>query len=188
MCILFNSKLWRHRKKKTSWIWTDIWTNPSLLNSLEEEKVCNKLSTIYTCIDSLLTSQLSSFCNRDTVTGILKGYDTLVNLVLDDCDEYMRGMLPFSTNAHMLIRPRRSLQINRRYQTSWISSMQRKCSYAYSPCWWNWSYWKPIPSATVTSFLFVLLVIKSIPSSRWLTHCNNTTNSKYYSYQFYSIV
>jgi small nuclear ribonucleoprotein (snRNP)-like protein len=25
--------------------------------------------------------------------GILRGYDELVNLVLDDCDEYLRGML-----------------------------------------------------------------------------------------------
>jgi U6 snRNA-associated Sm-like protein LSm7 len=24
--------------------------------------------------------------------GILKGYDELVNLVLDDCDEFLRGM------------------------------------------------------------------------------------------------
>jgi small nuclear ribonucleoprotein (snRNP)-like protein len=29
-----------------------------------------------------------------TVTGTLKGYDQLMNLVLDDVKETMRGMLP----------------------------------------------------------------------------------------------
>jgi len=31
---------------------------------------------------------------RDTVTGTLKGYDALMNLVLDDVDEVMRGSSP----------------------------------------------------------------------------------------------
>jgi small nuclear ribonucleoprotein (snRNP)-like protein len=30
-----------------------------------------------------------------TVTGTLKGYDALMNLVLDDVDEVMRGMYSF---------------------------------------------------------------------------------------------
>jgi small nuclear ribonucleoprotein (snRNP)-like protein len=38
--------------------------------------------------------------------GILKGYDDLVNLVLDDCDEFLRGKsFPFLRVAYVL-RPR----------------------------------------------------------------------------------
>jgi small nuclear ribonucleoprotein (snRNP)-like protein len=37
----------------------------------------------------------SSSCSRSlslVVTGVLKGYDGLVNLVLDDCREYIQGV------------------------------------------------------------------------------------------------
>jgi small nuclear ribonucleoprotein (snRNP)-like protein len=35
--------------------------------------------------------------------GILKGYDDLVNLVLDDCDEFLRGKsFPFLRRAYEL--------------------------------------------------------------------------------------
>jgi len=34
------------------------------------------------------------FCRPSKVEGRLKGFDTLVNLVLDECTEYMRGLLP----------------------------------------------------------------------------------------------
>ncbi len=32
----------------------------------------------------------------NTVTGVLKGFDQLVNLVLDDCVEHLRGCLAFA--------------------------------------------------------------------------------------------
>ena len=36
-----------------------------------------------------------------TVTGTLKGYDALMNLVLDDVDEVVRGTYPFfSSSSH----------------------------------------------------------------------------------------
>lgn len=31
--------------------------------------------------------------------GILRGYDELVNLVLDDCDEYLRGKFEFQNRT-----------------------------------------------------------------------------------------
>jgi small nuclear ribonucleoprotein (snRNP)-like protein len=42
--------------------------------------------------------QDKSYANSPlTVTGTLKGYDALMNLVLDDVDEVVRGTYPFSS-------------------------------------------------------------------------------------------
>lgn len=41
----------------------------------------------------------SSFLTSTPVVGVLRGYDTLVNLVLDDCQEYLRDPATFKVGT-----------------------------------------------------------------------------------------
>jgi hypothetical protein len=41
--------------------------------------------------------------DQPTVTGTLKGYDALMNLVLDDVEEVMRGMFPSPSSCYHLL-------------------------------------------------------------------------------------
>lgn len=63
-------------------IWESTWTRRSPSSLPEDAKVR------FLCL-SLPRKKLA---NVQTVTGTLKGYDALMNLVLDDVDEVMRGM------------------------------------------------------------------------------------------------
>lgn len=69
----------RGPKRRISWIFPSTWTKPSASNLVVVVKVrsCPKLKE---------TS------DNQTVTGTLKGYDQLMNLVLDDVQELLRGM------------------------------------------------------------------------------------------------
>ena len=55
-------------------IWRSIWTSRCESSSMAAERVCDD------CVWLIRV-----------VVGILKGYDALMNLVLDDCVEYLRG-------------------------------------------------------------------------------------------------
>lgn len=68
------------RRKKTSLTCLDIWTRSSLSSSLEVAKVRNCEHRWHV-----------SFANDTLVTGTLKGYDQLMNLVLDNVKEITRG-------------------------------------------------------------------------------------------------
>ena len=41
---------------------------------------------------TLARSLAHSYAHTRTVKGVLKGFDSIVNLVLDDCSEYLRGL------------------------------------------------------------------------------------------------
>lgn len=64
------------------------------------------------------------------VVGVLKGYDELVNLVLDDADEYIRGksallsvccIVDYVTDKYLCNRSRRSFHYHRPNSKTWIN-------------------------------------------------------------------
>ena len=90
-----------HRRKnprrKIFSIWRNTWTRRSASNSTEVAKVCARafginLLRFWVVTNGLLAVLLS-------VTGTLKGYDQLMNLVLDDVKELTRGMSVICSHA-----------------------------------------------------------------------------------------
>jgi small nuclear ribonucleoprotein (snRNP)-like protein len=64
------------------------------------------------------------------IVGVLKGYDELVNLVLDDADEYIRGkpallyvccIVDYVTDEYLCNRSRGSFHNHRPNSKTWIS-------------------------------------------------------------------
>ena len=68
-------------RRKTSSISPSTWTSRSLSSSTEEEKV-----------GATATSGIKFMLILWQVIGTLKGYDQLMNLVLDDVRETLRGL------------------------------------------------------------------------------------------------
>jgi small nuclear ribonucleoprotein (snRNP)-like protein len=76
------------RRRRTSLTWPSTWIRRSQSSSMAAEKVSLKsMATADICQNSDVSVRWW------TVTGTLKGYDALMNLVLDDVEEVMRGML-----------------------------------------------------------------------------------------------
>lgn len=71
------------QRRRTSSISIDFWTSNSRLNSMEVERVRGALKR------SLALAIRHT--DRHLVVGTLKGFDQLMNLVLDDVQEVMRG-------------------------------------------------------------------------------------------------
>ena len=92
------------QRKRTFSISTNTWTRRLLSSSVEAEKVHNIISFhLPTSSASLAESEdiqtIKSAANKSpsTVTGTLKGYDQLMNLVLDDVREHTRGEHPIES-------------------------------------------------------------------------------------------
>ena len=71
----------RNRRRRTSWTCRNTWTSKSTSSSAEVEKVSLPQPKMRLQISLLL----------HPVVGTLKGYDQLMNLVLDDVQELLRG-------------------------------------------------------------------------------------------------
>jgi len=72
-----------HNAKKTFWISQSIRTSKYVFVSLVDGKVFHPISG--TCC-----MQTSDVC---VAVGVLKGYDQLMNLVLDNVEEHLRGTI-----------------------------------------------------------------------------------------------
>jgi hypothetical protein len=72
----------RGPRRRTSSTWASIWTSRSLSSSMVVARV--RLSELRAFQPKVLTI--------NSVKGTLKGYDALMNLVLDDVHEVVRGM------------------------------------------------------------------------------------------------
>ena len=72
----------RDPRRRTFSTWASIWTSRSLSSLTVVARVC---------LFELRASEAESLTS-DSVKGTLKGYDALMNLVLDDVHEVVRGM------------------------------------------------------------------------------------------------
>jgi hypothetical protein len=68
----------KNQRKRTFLTLTNMLIRKSVSNSMAEEKVCASFQAEFLTYDVL-------------VTGTLKGFDQLMNLVLDDTKELLRG-------------------------------------------------------------------------------------------------
>lgn len=80
----------RGPRRRTSWTWQSTWTRPSSSSSTAVEKV-NASNPDKATRDH--NKQTNAETKQNTVRGTLKGYDALMNLVLDEVEETLRGKL-----------------------------------------------------------------------------------------------
>lgn len=74
------------------WTWQSLWTKESELSCLGVGKVvCSHCRLFLLLHGEALTTLLFA------VQGTLKGYDQLLNLVMDETIEYLRGKLTWHT-------------------------------------------------------------------------------------------
>lgn len=75
------------QRRRTSWISRSTWTSASPSSLMADGKVCCH-APVY-----LLPGKrkILTAVQWHAVTGVLKGYDALMNLVLDDVKEALRG-------------------------------------------------------------------------------------------------
>ena len=87
----------KERRKNQFWISQNIWIKPLELSSVAEEKVTRLINQfIVKPVCSVFQSLhiylfIISIIYLFSVSGMLKGFDPLLNLVLDNTTEYMRG-------------------------------------------------------------------------------------------------
>lgn len=90
----------RSLRRKIFWIWANTWINRSLLSLLEVGRVSILSYVVGFCL-SWRRHQIETLANSFyVVTGTLKGYDALMNLVLDDVSEVLRGMDCFQASLY----------------------------------------------------------------------------------------
>ena len=87
LCFFFS--YYSQEERKRCWIWLSLWIRACKLSLLVVDKVKNKLSFFYMI---LVFEFLMLVYLLLAVTGTLKGYDQLLNLVLDAAVESVRGI------------------------------------------------------------------------------------------------
>ena len=101
----------KSRRRKTYSTWRSTWTRRSVSSLMGGGKVRFFQSSLsLLCLfllpgTSLWVERVVDWCFALAVTGTLKGYDQLMNLVLDDVKELMRGMSAMVHDASLASPP-----------------------------------------------------------------------------------